>query len=99
MSPRLSDPPVAIVHRSLRVYSDASCGLVICPTSDSRHDSSSETVRSAVRLHWGTKVPEEIEWRAPVDQPGLDVHCLGGVLVGFEGKQVLVPAAQVGRIH
>ncbi|GAA5874319.1 hypothetical protein JCM3774_000939 [Rhodotorula dairenensis] len=86
MSARLSDPPLAIVHQRLRVYSDVDCGLVISPASPDAHDGSPATV---VRLPWGTVVPEEIEWRAPLDQAALDVHCLGGILVGFEDSYLI----------
>ena len=78
MPPRLSDSPLALVHGSLRVFADDQ-GLVISPTNDRSHEA-----KSAVRLRWGTNAPEAVEWRGPADQDGLGVHCLGGVLAGFE---------------
>lgn len=81
MPPRLAESPLALVHRSLRVFADDQ-GLVICPTNDSPDRSTGS--RPAVRLRWDTNVPQAIEWQALADQDGLEVHCLGGVLVGFE---------------
>ncbi|KAG0665880.1 hypothetical protein C6P46_005974 [Rhodotorula mucilaginosa] len=83
MPPRLSDSPLALVHGSLRVFADDQ-GLVISPTNDRSHEA-----KSAVRLRWGTNAPEAVEWRGPADQDGLGVHCLGGVLAGFERSYLI----------
>ena len=80
MPSRLSESPLALVHGSLLVFADDQDGLVICPPNDSRDRSDG----SAVRLRWGTNVPETVSWQAPADQDGLEVHCLGGILAGFE---------------
>ncbi|GAA5978009.1 hypothetical protein JCM10908_004193 [Rhodotorula pacifica] len=88
MAPRLSDSPLTLTHTSLSVYADSEQGIVICPSTSDSHDMPSEAV-SAVRLRWGSKTPEQVERRQTADQAGLEVHCLGGVLAGFQDSYLI----------
>ncbi|KWU46512.1 hypothetical protein RHOSPDRAFT_28398 [Rhodotorula sp. JG-1b] len=86
MPAQLSESPLALVHGSLRVFANADQGLVISPPASS-HDPAGP--KSAARLRWGTTVPQAIEWEATAGQDGLEVHCLGGILVGFERSYLI----------
>ena len=90
MPAQLSESPLALVHGSLRVFANADQGLVISPPASS-HDQAGP--KSAVRLRWGTEVPQAIEWEATAGQDGLEVHCLGGILVGFERQSPLASSS------
>lgn len=76
MSSASADASAALAHPALLIHADEKDGLVIRPVDGDAN---------AARLRWGSSEPEEIATQASSPQRGLQVHCLGGILSGFQG--------------
>ncbi|BGP53922.1 hypothetical protein JCM8202v2_001494 [Rhodotorula sphaerocarpa] len=75
MSSASADASAALAHPALLIHADEKDGLVIRPVDGDAN---------AARLRWGSTEPEEIATQASSPQRGLQVHCLGGILSGFQ---------------
>lgn len=80
--PAVSAPPLALLHRRLAIHPDPTRGLVVRP-----YDASFRGLweGQAVRIPYGSTKPEETRWKEEQDVPGIEVDCVAGLLVGFQG--------------